>query len=101
MFRKGRAKNINNCSTKNIIKISNIIGHKLHPTEKPVEVNKILIENSSNEGDTVMDLFMGSGSAGIACKLLNRDFIGIEIDKKYFDIAKKRIENIGGQLKLI
>lgn len=54
---------------------------------------KILIENSTNVGDTVLDPFMGTGSTGVACKELNRDFMGIEIDKKYFDIAKKRIEN--------
>ena len=54
---------------------------------------KILVENSSNENDVVLDPFMGIGSTGIACKETNRQFIGIEIDKKYFDIAKERIEN--------
>ena len=52
---------------------------------------KILIENSSNIGDTVFDPFMGSGSTGVACKQLNRNFIGIELDKQYFDIAESRI----------
>lgn len=53
---------------------------------------KIFIENSSNELETVLDPFMGSGSTGVACKELNRNFIGMEIDEKYFNIAKDRIE---------
>lgn len=92
MLRKGKAKFINNMGTKNVIEIDNI-RNKTHPTEKPVELNKILIENSSNEDDIVLDCFMGTGSCGIACKQLNRNFIGFEIDKKYFNIAKERIEN--------
>ena len=79
--------------TKNLLEINNILGgKKTHPTEKPVELNKIFIENSSNEGDVVFDPFMGTGSCGVACKELNRDFIGIEIDERYFKIAKERIE---------
>ena len=92
MLRKGKAKNIKNMGTKNILKIPNIIKNKTHPTEKPIEINKILINNSSNENDIVLDLFMETGSTGIACKETNRNFIGIEIDEKYFDIAKERIE---------
>ena len=92
LLRKGKAKTINNKGEKNILRIPNIIGNKQHPTEKPIELMKILIENSSNENDTVIDPFMGAGSTGIACKELNRNFIGIELDKQYFDIAKKRIE---------
>lgn len=93
MLRKGKAKNINNIGTKNLLSVPNIIGTKTHPTEKPVELMKILIGNSTNICDIVLDPFMGTGSTGVACKELNRDFIGIEIDKKYFDIAKERIEN--------
>lgn len=92
MLRKGKAKNINNMGTKNVLQINNIIGNKRHPTEKPVELMKILVENSTSGGDTVLDPFMGSGSTGVACKQTNRDFIGIEIDEKYFNIAKDRIE---------
>lgn len=66
---------------------------ELHPTQKPVELLKYLIEKSSNENDTVLDPFMGSGSTGVAAKELNRNFIGIELDEKYFNIAKERIEN--------
>ena len=91
MLRKGKAKNINNMGCKNILRIPNIIGNKTHPTEKPVELNKILIENSSNVGDVVLDPFMGTGSSGLACKELNRNFIGVEIDEKYYNIAKERL----------
>lgn len=66
---------------------------ELHPTQKPVELLKYLIEKSSNENDTVLDPFMGSGSTGVAAKELNRNFIGIELDENYFNIAKERIEN--------
>ncbi len=66
-----------------------------HPTPKPLELMKKHILISSNEGDTILDPFMGSGTTGVACKELHRDFIGIEISPKYFEIAKKRIENTG------
>ena len=66
---------------------------KLHPTEKPVELINQIIELSSKENDTILDCFMGSGSTGVACINTNRNFIGIELDKKYFEIAKERIEN--------
>ena len=62
-----------------------------HPTIKPLEIIQNLIINSSQEGDTVLDCFMGSGTTGVACKETNRKFIGIEKDSKYFEIAKRRI----------
>lgn len=64
---------------------------KVHPTEKPLALFEYLIKSSSDEGDTVLDMCMGSGTTGVACKNLNRNFIGIELDKEYFEIAKKRI----------
>ena len=64
----------------------------LHPAEKPVDLIQRFIRVSSQEGDTVLDCFMGSGTVGVACLQLNRSFIGVEIDQKYFDIAKQRIE---------
>ena len=64
---------------------------KLHPTEKPVELLEWLVKTYSNENDTILDNCMGSGTTGVACKNLNRNFFGIEKDKKYFDIAKERI----------
>ena len=65
---------------------------KLHPTQKPVALLEYLIKTYTNEGDLVLDNCMGSGSTGVACINTNRNFIGIELDKKYFEIAKKRIE---------
>lgn len=65
-----------------------------HPTIKPLDIIKNLIINSSQENDTILDCFMGSGSTGVACANTNRNFIGIELDEKYFNIAKERIEKI-------
>ena len=62
-----------------------------HPTQKPVELMERCVKLWTNEGDTVLDFTMGSGSTGVACKNLNRNFIGIEIDKDYFEIAEKRL----------
>ena len=65
---------------------------KFHPTQKPVALLEYLIKTYTNEGQTVLDNCMGSGSTGVACVNTGRKFIGIEIDKKYFDISKQRIE---------
>ena len=89
--RKGFAKSINNPSSQTVHNFDNIIGNKQHPTEKPVDLMKLYVENSSQVGDTVLDPFMGVGSTGVACKELNRNFIGVELDKQYFDIAESRI----------
>jgi DNA modification methylase len=64
----------------------------LHPTQKPVSLMEYLIKTYSNEGETVLDFTMGSGTTGVACKNTNRAFIGIELDEKYFEIARERIE---------
>ena len=69
---------------------------KLHPTQKPVALMEYLIKTYTNEGETVLDFTMGSGTTGVACKNLNRNFIGIELDENYFEIAKDRIEKAGG-----
>ena len=63
-----------------------------HPTQKPVALLEYLIKTYTREGDLVLDCVMGSGSTGVAAKNLNRDFIGMELDENYFEIAKKRIE---------
>jgi len=63
----------------------------LHPTQKPVALMEYLIKTYTNEGETVLDFTMGSGSTGVAAKNLNRNFIGIELDENYFNIAKERI----------
>lgn len=65
----------------------------VHRTEKPVELLEYLINTYSNENETILDNVMGSGSTGVACKNLNRNFIGMELDDTYFEIAKERIEN--------
>ena len=78
---------------KQIIEFSNPSGKgQLHPTQKPVELLEYLIKTYTNENDLVLDNCMGSGSTGVACKNLNRNFIGIELDEKYFNIAKERID---------
>ena len=64
-----------------------------HPTQKPVKLIEYLIKTYSNKSDLVLDNCMGSGTTGVACKNLERNFIGIELDENYFNIAKKRIEN--------
>jgi site-specific DNA-methyltransferase (adenine-specific) len=66
---------------------------KLHPTQKPVKMYKYFINTYSNENDIVLDPCMGSGTTGVACLNTNRKFIGIELDKDYFDIAKERISD--------
>jgi len=67
----------------------------LHPTQKPVALMEYLIKTYTNEGDTVLDFTMGSGSTGVACVNLNRSFIGIELDDEYFEIAEERINSAG------
>ena len=92
-LRKGKAKWINNIGdSKTVHKFNNIIGNKLHPTEKPVDLLEYYLLNSSEPKDIVFDPFMGSGSTGVACLNTNRNFIGIELDSAYFQIAKDRIE---------
>jgi len=79
-----------------IIEFSREISKKikrLHPTQKPVALMEYLIKTYTNENETVLDFTMGSGTTGVACKNLNRKFIGIEMDDKYFSIAENRINN--------
>ena len=83
---------------KNIITISKFSNecnsrHRVHPTQKPVELMEYLIKTYTHEEDTVLDFCMGSGTTGVACKNLNRKFIGIELDDTYFNIAQDRINN--------
>lgn len=65
----------------------------IHPTQKPVALMEYLIKTYSNEGETVLDNCMGSGTTGVACMNTNRDFIGIEMDETYFNISRNRINN--------
>ena len=72
---------------------------RFHPTQKPIELMEHLLIVSSNKGDYVLDLFMGSGTTGVACMRNGRKFIGIELNEKYFDLACRRIEAETKQLK--
>ena len=71
----------------------------LHPTQKPVDLLEYLIKTYTKEGETVLDFTMGSGSTGVACINTNRNFIGIELDKKYHDVAKNRLKEAEKKLK--
>lgn len=97
------AKKINKCGTSDLISVPNTKTQSsnntnLHDTEKPVRLMEILISNSTNKNDIVLEPFMGVGSTGIACKNLKRDFIGVEIDKTYFNIASDRIKKTSESL---
>ena len=102
-FRKGKGIKINNCGTSDILSIPNkktkgVDGKNIHDTEKPIELMQILIENSSKPRGMVLDTFMGVGSTGVACINTNRKFIGIELDKHYFDIAQERISKAQSEI---
>lgn len=104
-FRKEKGKKINNCGTSDIIYVPNKKtkdenGENIHDTEKPIELMEILINNSSEENDIVLDPFSGSGSTIIASILNGRRYIGIEKDEKYYNTILKRKERISQQLKL-
>ena len=90
-FHKGR-RFINGKRDSNVLEFAKT-RNQLHPTQKPVDMLEFMIEKFSDEKNIVLDPFMGSGSTGIACLNKNRNFIGIELDEKYFNVAKERIEN--------
>ena len=80
---------------KTILEFSNAVRKgNFHPTQKPVALLEYLIKTYTNEGDLILDFTMGSGSTGVACINTNRKFIGIELNEKYFNTAKDRLENI-------
>ena len=66
---------------------------QLHQNQKPVDLLQYLVEKLSDSNNAILDPFMGSGSTGVACVNTGRNFIGMELEEKYFDIAKERIEN--------
>ena len=97
MLRKGKHKRIVNCGTSDVLsfknkKLKNKDKKTIHDTEKPIDLMKVLIENSSKENDVVFDPFMGIGSTPIAAKLLNRKYIGVELDPQYYDVAVARVD---------
>ena len=85
---------------RDILEFSSVQGNLSHPTQKPVALLEYLIKTYTNEGDAVLDFTMGSGSTGVACVNLNREFIGIELDEGYFNIAEKRIKEAQSQGRL-
>lgn len=96
-IRKGKGVKINNCGTSDILNVPNIKlkdkeGRVVHPTFKPVELMKILIENSSKENELILDFACGVGSTLLACQELNRQCIGCEIDENYYEITIKRLK---------
>lgn len=76
------------------------IGKSGHPTQKPLELLCYLVKTYSNPGDTVLDLFSGSGTTGVACLLTDRTFVGCEIDENYFNTASKRLAAVAAQSRL-
>lgn len=90
-FRRGSADGARKPRTVQYFKTAESEGKTYHPTQKPVALMEYLIKTYTNEGETVLDFTMGSGTTGVACKNLNRNFIGIELDGGYFNIAKERI----------
>lgn len=80
--------------------LCNKMGGKEHPTQKPIELLKWILKNYTNENDLILDPFLGSGTTAIACYDLKRRYIGIEKEPKYYDIAKKRIEQFKAQGRL-
>jgi DNA modification methylase len=83
-----------NASCKNTVLRYPVVKNSIHPTQKPLALFEHLIKVSTNENDLVLDPCMGSGTTAAACINLNRNFIGFEMDKKYFDAAKARIESM-------
>lgn len=104
-FRKGKGKcfpqNYDDAKTYYIAPI-NHKDKKLygHPTIKPLDITEKIIRNSSQEGHLILDPYMGSGTTGVACKKLNRDFIGIELIEKYYNVSKERIYNESDSLTM-
>lgn len=106
MLRKGKDKPINNCSQSDLLSFSNFNrekdreGNNLHDSMKPISLMQCLIENSTKEGEIVLDPFAGSGSTLLACIRSKRHYIGCEIDPKYYKVAQDRIKIEKTQLSL-
>ena len=89
--RKGKAVSINDCGSKTVHTFVNPTGDRDHPTQKPTDLMRFYIENSSRPGDLVLDPFMGSGSTGVAALAAGRRFHGIEVDPRYYGVACRRM----------
>ena len=90
---KPKGRKVFNAHCKNTVFKHSNGSRKFHPTQKNIKLFEELVTDNTNENETVLDPFMGSGTTGVACKNLNRNFIGMELDEDYFKIAKERIEN--------
>jgi len=99
-LRKGAAKRVNNCGVSDVLIFDNV-KDKDHPTQKPVKLIQLLVEQSSEAGDVVFDPFMGTGSCLIACKNSGRQFVGVELDESYFSLAKNKLVDNHAQQQLI
>lgn len=98
-LRKGKFVKINKCGTSDLLQYPNqktkgVDDKPIHPTEKPIDLMKVLIENSSNENEIVLDPFLGVGSTALACIKTNRRCIGVELDETYYTIANNRINEL-------
>ena len=98
LFRRGSPDGLRKPRTVQYFKTPESEGKTLHPTQKPVALMEYLIKTYTNEGETVLDFTMGSGTTGVACVNTNRTFIGIEQDENYYNISQKRIQD--AQLRL-
>jgi len=96
LLRKGKAVKVHNNSIPSILAVKTVskrnLDYEKHMTEKPVELMEILVSQSSNEGEIILDPFMGNGTTAVACANTNRKFIGFELDSKYYEIAQNRIQ---------
>ena len=96
LLRKGGDKPINDCGTSDLLSLPNkkdkaYNGGNIHDSQKPIALFQTMIENSSKEGEIILDPFIGSGTCAIACMRTNRHYIGFELDKKYFALTNERI----------
>ena len=105
LLRKGGDKPINDCGTSDILSFPNKKdkannGENIHDSQKPIGLFQTMIENSSKEGEIILDPFIGSGTCAIACMRTNRHYLGFELDKKYYDLTKDRIRTEKQTLRL-
>lgn len=104
LLRKGGDRPINNCGTSDLLSFPNVKdkvgGENIHNSQKPINLFRTMIVNSTNEGDVVLDPFMGSGTTALACIKENRKYVGFEIDSKYYDTATTRIKDESRNLSL-
>lgn len=91
MLSKRPARSIHDMGKENFFQYDSKRGNRLHPSEKPIDLMADLIVESSSIGETVLDPFMGSGTTGVAALRLSREFIGMEVDPKFFEVAKQRL----------